>query len=52
MVFNKLNAKQLGAKGGKAKVLKGVAWLRVNDPEGYERVMENRPKKYKKKGKK
>ena len=34
---DKVRAGKLGGKiGGKAKVLKGIAWLKVNDPKKYE----------------
>lgn len=35
-----------GAAGGKAKVLKGMAWIKVNQPERFDEIMRNRKKRY------
>lgn len=39
---NKEIASRAGSRGGKAKVLKGTAKLKVTDPEAYERSIEKK----------
>lgn len=37
--------RRFGSKGGKSKSLKGLAWVKVNDPKRFKEIMARRSKK-------